>query len=175
MRYTCHHCHKDLYAYTRGELRARNRRLIAQHLEVCSACYAEYRRLRAFDGEFAGILARLGMPDNLRLAQVWGDVQSRIAQPYPARPAFRLRYGAVLVLLMVSLLLPWLLHHRQMMSIPLPPTPALLAQAVTHAAEVAAKATGYPDPAREMAADHQPATPGFAPNSAPSVSATETP
>ena len=175
MHYTCHHCRKDLYAYTRGELRASSRRLIAQHLDSCEACYAEYRRLRAFDGEFAVILAELGMPDHLRLAQVWGDVQSRIAQPYPARPVFRLRYGAVLVLLMVSLLLPWLLDHRQMMSIPLPPTPALLAHAVTHAAAAAGKATDYPNAELEMAADHQQATPGFAPNSAPSVSATETP
>jgi anti-sigma factor RsiW len=163
--YTCHHVKSDLLPYVRRELSPARRRLVAQHLDTCAACYAEYRRVQAFDGDLGGALPRIGMPNTLQLAHVWAGVQTQIANGYAPRPQFRLRYGAVLILLVMSLLLPYSLHQRHGMAVPLPPTPQITEIAL---------ATGEPTHSRAQTLYTQ-TTPGFSPNDAPSVSATETP
>lgn len=174
--YTCPQCRAALYPYIRRELTPARRKLVAQHLDGCAACYAEYRRIQSFDGDLGGALTRLGAPNTLQLAHVWAGVQTQIRVPtYGQRGTFRMRYGVALVLLVASLLLPRLLHHQQAMAVPLPPTPGSQAQEVTHPAGEIAMATPNPGSANEGGALYTLATPGFAPNHAPDASATETP
>jgi anti-sigma factor RsiW len=176
MTYTCHQCRAALYPYIHRELTPARRRLVAQHLDSCAGCYAEYRRIQSFDGDLGGALSQLGAPSSLQLAHVWAGVQTQIGVPaYAQRGPFRVRYGVAVVLVIAALLLPRLLHHQQAMAVPLPPTPARQTQEVTHPASMIGLATPNSGSAYTLSAMYTFATPGFAPNHAPDVSATETP
>ncbi len=175
MSHTCRQCRAALYPYVRRELTPNKRRFVAQHLETCTTCYAEYRRIRAFEGDLGGALAQLGVPSPLQLAHVWAGVQTQIAAPNEGHGLhFRMRYGAALALLVVALVIPWLLHHQQSMTVPLPPTPQTQTQLVTHPAIIIAMAT--PNAVTiHASAPYTEATPAFARNDAPDLSATQTP
>lgn len=176
MMYTCRQCRAALDKYARRELTPTRRRLVSAHLDTCATCYADYRRMLAFDGDLRGVLPHLGAPTSLQLAHVWAGVQSQLRTPsYAQRSPFQMRFGVALVVMVIALIMPWMMHHQQAMAVPLPPTPQQQTQAVTNPAQVIAMATPDPASANDPLALYTVATPGFSRNYAPDVSATDTP
>jgi anti-sigma factor RsiW len=120
--FSCRECRAHLPAYLHRELKPRLRRRVAQHLNGCPACYAQYRAHRDLAQELSSVLPRVGAADSSRLGKIWSGVQMEMAQPKASR--YRARFSMAAAALVATLALPWALgSHQRVLAVPDPPTP----------------------------------------------------
>jgi anti-sigma factor RsiW len=164
---SCAATRRHLTAYIQHELATEQRRLVAAHFDHCDACYALYRQQRDLARELGQTLPLLGRPDRRRLTQMWTAVQGGLSRPL-ASPLQRdpARLGIAALILIGALTLPILIRQQHLsLSLPLPPTPAILVQETENLASNAATAVaGLPiSLTGPTAAVTPPAGPNYAP------------
>jgi anti-sigma factor RsiW len=164
---TCAETRRHLYGYVHHELSAEQRRWVAAHFDHCDSCYAAYRQQRDLARELAQTLPGLGRLETPRLTQMWGAVQNGLsrplASPWQRDPA---RLGIAALILIGALTLPIIIRQQRLsLSLPLPPTPVILAQETENLASNAATAVaGLPlNFSVPTAAVTPPAGPNYAP------------
>jgi anti-sigma factor RsiW len=109
----CHYTRARMAAFIRQEMPAPQRRYIAHHLRHCQVCQAHYERDRRVAEELMRELPGLGRPNSAQLLKMWGNINSQLAAP-PAAPAFRWRYGAVVMCMLAMLMLPLAAGYRSL-------------------------------------------------------------
>jgi hypothetical protein len=109
----CHECQAHMIAYIHRDLPLRTRHRIGQHLNRCESCYAAYANQRHLSNELRTSIGFLGQPEKPQLGRMWTAIQQDMKRPRQVLPRYRTRYGAVLVVLMVALVLPWTLGTQQ--------------------------------------------------------------
>jgi anti-sigma factor RsiW len=125
---TCHECRTLLVGYINGELTQKRRWRVGQHLNECAACYARYVEQRNLAHDLRTDLNLIGQPSRPQLSHIWSSIQSDMRRAQPFQPRFRRRYGIAVLVLVLSLLLPWSLGGDAfVLAVPLPAVPASLA------------------------------------------------
>lgn len=114
-RITCHECRERLVAYVNGELSARTRRQMAQHLDQCAACYSLYIDQRHLAQDLRADLTLIGQPTHRQLSHLWTAIQTDMRRANPMQPRFRRRYGIAVLVLLLALLLPWSFNGEPLM------------------------------------------------------------
>lgn len=102
-----HYCKARMVAYVNGELPPAARRRMARYIDVCPACYAEYRRQRSLYEHLSATLPPFGAPAPAQIDRMWNSIQREMQRPrsagwrqYPAR------YGALALLLALLVMIP---------------------------------------------------------------------
>jgi anti-sigma factor RsiW len=133
---TCRDCRALLPVYLDRDLPRPDRSNVAAHLESCARCRAEYARQRDLQAGLRADLPGLGRLEPSRASVLWQAVQGELHTPRRvAWPISQRRMSALVALLALALVLPWLLSPERLsaLSLPLPPTPAVLDGQVTDA------------------------------------------
>lgn len=125
MRSSCRQCRALLPGYIARELSPTQRAHVSRHLTSCAECYVAYVEQRHLVQELAASVPRIGSAvlaaQPPRLDKIRAAVMAEMAAP--ARPKGRLdraRYGAVALVLMFTVLLPWSMRTRSF-ALPTPP------------------------------------------------------
>jgi anti-sigma factor RsiW len=191
VRFSCRQCRTYLTAYIHNELTPRARRRIDAHLNTCTVCASIYMEQSRAARDLSFIVGRIGQPNGDRLHHIWHAVQSEIGTPshVSARrkmrpPKLSIQHGAVVVVLVMTMLMPTVLRGTQAAAqLPDPPTPtrerSRASQQITHSASALVMA--LPAIATEQALTHprerDANTPriDLQPNYAPTPGATDSP
>ncbi|MFN8528204.1 MAG: zf-HC2 domain-containing protein [Anaerolineae bacterium] len=191
MTLSCHQCRKYLTAYVNNELTPRARRRVDQHLNTCRECSSEYLLDRRTAADITDTLARIGVPSERQLSEIWASVVDNLtptAAPVITRHSTErrltlghndLRYGVFALILAFALIAPTMfLQGTVHAQLPDPPTPLVRAShgAVSGSpvpdtlllAATAEAPGGGSAPAAEM-------TIAFQSNTAPTPGATDSP
>jgi len=116
----CRYCRAHLDAYVAGELALPARRRVAAHLDQCAACYAVYAQRREVVRELQRSLPMVGYANPPDFGQVWLNVQ----QEMPRGSGYSIQYGLAALLLLVLLLVPFTMGHRDIAAaLPTQPAP----------------------------------------------------
>ena len=116
----CRYCRAHLDAYAAGELAPPARRRVAAHLDHCAACYAVYAQRREVVRELQRSLPLLGYANPPDFGQVWLKVQREL----PRGSGHSMQYGLAALLLLVLLLVPFTMGHRDIAAaLPTQPAP----------------------------------------------------
>jgi anti-sigma factor RsiW len=134
IRTTCNDCRSHLIGYLHQQLSPRKRRQVAQHLQSCAACYADYIAQRDLARELTSSVPALGQPAAPDLSRVWIAIQRDMSRSDPVRRRYLGHYGIACLILALTLLLPWSLGQQHIaLAVPRQPSaPAVLS--VTEAA-----------------------------------------
>ncbi|MEL6149895.1 MAG: zf-HC2 domain-containing protein [Chloroflexota bacterium] len=154
MGISCQHCNDNLIAYINGETGPRLRRRMAEHLQTCEACYADYVRECDIARDAQNDLTLLGRPDNAQLDRIWEAVHVELdAMPQtPPRPqSYGARRSLALIALVILCALPWTtsVESRVIAAFSLRATPAIMPQStpdstMTSVASIAVINNGRP-------------------------------
>ncbi|RMG76450.1 MAG: hypothetical protein D6711_03855 [Chloroflexi bacterium] len=98
------YCRSRMVAYINGELPPRVRRRMAQYIDTCPRCYAEYVRQRELQHELKMRVPGIGIPEAGQIERIWNAVQLQMQQPTVATP--HLRYGVLIAVMVVLLMIP---------------------------------------------------------------------
>jgi anti-sigma factor RsiW len=115
------HCRGSLDAYLDGQLTPKARRRVAQHISRCETCYADYARRRDLRDELQRTMPLIGA-DQPDFKRMWHAI--RVELPRDDRRRTQARYGLAALMLMLSLLIPFTMGHRDIpMVLPSRPAP----------------------------------------------------
>lgn len=119
------YCKVHMMAYINGELSLAARRRIARYIAEDPACYAEYMRQLDIARELEHRMQCVGRPAMPQLERIWAQVQTNIhAAPVQRPQSRRVRYGLLLLVALLVLILPWALANRNVApNIPSQPAP----------------------------------------------------
>ena len=117
------HCQAQLDAYLDGQLTAKARRRVGQHISRCESCYAEYVRRRDLRNDLQQTLPLVGQRNAPDFARVWQRVRRELPNPTYERRRYQARFGLAALMVMLILMLPFMMGHRDLPMI-LPPRPA---------------------------------------------------
>ncbi len=139
----CRYWQFNLDAFLDGRLTLGMRRRIARHIDHCPSCYQAYVQRRELRRELQQSLALVGHDHQPNFAQMWQAVQTEIPRTGVRRAQFR--YGLVLLLLLLGLVLPFTLGNRELgRAVPMQPQP--------HTEESITEAPSGPEPAVKVTA-----------------------
>lgn len=119
----CRHCQAHLDAYLDRQLTPKARRRVGQHIARCETCYAEYVRRRDLRDELKRTLPLVGQHSAPNFARTWQAVRRDLPHPTYERRRDQARFGLAALMVMLILLLPFTMRHRDLPLI-LPPRPA---------------------------------------------------
>ncbi len=126
MRWSCRQYRVLLPGYVERELTPKQRERVSRHLSACAECYEAYAEQRQITRELTTSLPRVGARDAAgqapRLDKIRAGVMAEMRQPKPPIRLDHARYSLVVLMLMVTLLLPWSMRG-QAFSLPTPPQP----------------------------------------------------
>ncbi|RMG83737.1 MAG: hypothetical protein D6712_12605 [Chloroflexi bacterium] len=119
------YCKVHMTAYINGELSQAARRRIARYIAEDPACRAEYMRQLDIARELEHRMQCVGRPAVPQLERIWAQVQTNIqTTPAPRTQPRRVRYGLMLLVVLLVLVLPWTLANRNVApNIPSQPAP----------------------------------------------------
>jgi hypothetical protein len=118
------HCGRHLDAYLDGQLSPKARRRVAQHLSRCETCYADYARRRDLRNELQNTLPLIGTLDQRAdFTRMWHSIRTELPRGDRRRYQLQARYGLVVAMLLIMLLVPFTMGHRDL-PILLPSRPA---------------------------------------------------
>jgi hypothetical protein len=115
------YCKSRMVAYVNGELPPAARRRIARYIERYPTCYAEYIKQKDAARELNFRLPLIGQPDKPALDRIWAAVSAELTEHHTphsglgstsrsrlltAPLAFRVRYGVLGLMMVVSFALP---------------------------------------------------------------------
>jgi hypothetical protein len=124
MNFNCLYCQSKIDAYLDSELSPKARRRVVQHLDRCITCYTLYVQRRDLKRELQRALPLIGQRDAPDFKQMWGTIRSELPHPEAHQRHFlHARYGFVVLAMMLMLVLPLTMAHRDIPLI-LPSQPA---------------------------------------------------
>jgi hypothetical protein len=125
---SCHTCQTKIVPYLHQQLSPRLQRRVALHLDGCPVCYAAYLSQRELSSELGAGLKRIGQPDMPQMQRMWSAIHADMQRPQRVSRRPVGRYGVVLLIFMLALLLPWSLDKQGVAhAIPNMPAPATTA------------------------------------------------
>lgn len=120
---SCRYCQAHLDGYLDGQLTPKARRRVAEHLARCESCYVEYVRRRDLHGELQRTLPLVGQRQMPDFARTWQAIRVELPHPTYERRRDQARYGLAAVMVMLVLLLPFTMGHRDLPLLPPRPAP----------------------------------------------------
>lgn len=136
----CYYTRARLDAFIDAELSPRIRRRVAQHLDHCPHCDQRYIQRRELRRELQQALPLVGQSVEPDFAALWQGVRAELPRRTPPR---RFRYGLVMMLILLALVVPLTMGNgRVTQALPEQPVPQAQAGTETHqSAKVAPPAT----------------------------------
>ena len=107
--FLCRYCKFNLDAFLDGRLSARARRRFDRHIDTCPGCYHAYVARRDLRRELQQSLALVGQNHHPDFARIWQSVKAEIPRRSTRQTQFR--YGLVVLLLLLGLVLPFTLGN----------------------------------------------------------------
>lgn len=133
---SCHTCQTKLVPYLHRQLSPRLQRRVSQHLDGCPVCYAAYLSQHELSNELSAGLKRIGQPNVPQMQKMWAAVNADMQRPQTVSRRPLGRYGVVLLIFVLALVLPWSLDKQSVVHAipnqPLPATTASVTEAPLH-------------------------------------------
>ena len=117
----CEDTRSQLVAYIHNELPRRKRQRLAQHLQQCTACYADYVRERDAAQHLTRELTLLGQPTSPQLDSIWAVVATEVntskAASATSRSAYNWQHGVAWAALVILCMIPWTMTWDNLISV----------------------------------------------------------
>ena len=125
---SCNQCQKHLIAYIQHELSSVTRQRVARHVDTCSNCYRAYVDQQRLSRELHQAVPLIGQGKPPAFERVWAATRLDTRSGRRFSPAaYSVRYGVVMLMVTLVLLLPFAMGKRvsTLASPPTQPSPLL--------------------------------------------------
>lgn len=118
----CRYVHLQLDAFLDSRLSPRVRRRVVRHIDTCPACYQAYARQRDLRRDLQATVPLVGRGAAPDFDRMWSAIRTELPRPQPRQTQFR--YGLVMLLLVMALIVPLTMgNHDLTRTVPEHPMP----------------------------------------------------
>ena len=112
----CHYCQTHIDAFIDGTLHLRARRRVGRHIDNCTACYRVYVNRRELRRELQASMPLVGRDHIPDFDRMWGAIRAELPRSRPRYTQFR--YGLVMLLLLLVMVVPFMLGNSDLTRTP---------------------------------------------------------